>query len=133
MIFNYGNVPVVAIDFDDTIVEYDYPFIGNPKFYSIRALKEIKEAGWKIIIWTCRTGKYIDDIKNFFKKWDIKIDTINENVPEYQELGYKDSRKITADIYIDGRSLFHQDDWRLILKNLLLIYDKRVLKIKNPK
>ena len=48
---------IIAIDFDGTIVEHEYPEIGPLKEGAVKALKAFKKAGHKIAIWTCRKGQ----------------------------------------------------------------------------
>ena len=48
---------IIAVDFDGTIVEDEYPDIGNPIFETIDRLKIERAGGAQIILWTCRIGK----------------------------------------------------------------------------
>lgn len=52
---------VIALDFDGTICENEYPKIGKPKMDVIqRALKE-QEDGAALILWTCREGTLLKE------------------------------------------------------------------------
>ena len=51
--------PILAIDFDGTIVENKFPEIGRLKKDAKWVINKLKEAGCKIVIWTSRDGKYI--------------------------------------------------------------------------
>lgn len=52
---------VIAIDFDGTLCENKYPEIGLPRWGVIfKALSE-QENGAALILWTCRTGKELND------------------------------------------------------------------------
>jgi len=44
----------IAIDFDGTIVEHDYPRIGKPVPGAIERLKRFQQAGAGLILWTMR-------------------------------------------------------------------------------
>jgi hypothetical protein len=125
MSFVFGEKPTVSIDFDGTLVENDYPFIGKWKNDALTLLKELKLAGWNILINTCRTGKYENDVRNFLKRYCIEIDGINKNLSGYEKFGYKDSRKLGCDYIIDDKCVFYKDNLMLILKKLLSIYDQR--------
>jgi hypothetical protein len=46
--------PIISVDFDGTIVEHDFPRIGKPLPEAFEVLRELKEAGFKLILWTCR-------------------------------------------------------------------------------
>ena len=43
---------VIAIDFDGTVVDHEYPEIGRLKPGAVKALKAFKKAGHQIAIWT---------------------------------------------------------------------------------
>ena len=122
--------PIIAIDFDETIVTGGYPDINKAKVINgaKEGMIEIKNAGWRIAIWTCRCGGYDKLAKNFLKDNNMPYDSFNENAitpKEFKEYGYKDSRKIGADIYIDDRQPFYEIDWGIITPTILKIYDKR--------
>lgn len=123
--------PIVAIDFDGVICEEKFPFIGRPKPYVVSSIRKIRKAGWRTILWTCRTGRYLKDAKNFLDRWNIKMDAYNDNSAiteeEWYNLGFSDTRKIGADIVIDDRSIFWKDEkdiWRIITAKLLKIYNE---------
>ena len=51
---------IVAVDFDDTITyPSPYPITGKIRIDAIDTLNYFKDMGIKIILWTCRTGKYL--------------------------------------------------------------------------
>ena len=95
---------IIAVDFDGTLCESKYPEIGSPNMSLIRVLIQKREAGDKIILWTCRAGEYLDNAVKWCRDFGLTFDTVNENLPEILELWGNDSRKITADIYIDDRA-----------------------------
>lgn len=45
---------IIAVDFDGTLCENQWPEIGEPKKEVITYLKERQTAGDKLILWTCR-------------------------------------------------------------------------------
>lgn len=93
---------IYAVDFDGTLVENDFPDIGEPKEDVIEYVREKKREGAVIIIWTTRQNEFLNKALNFCKEHDIPIDYANENVPW---LEFETSRKIFADIYIDDRAV----------------------------
>jgi hydroxymethylpyrimidine pyrophosphatase-like HAD family hydrolase len=105
----------IAVDFDGTIAEDGaFPDIGKIKWEAVRVLKRYKEAGGRIIIWTCRTGEQAERVKDALALVGIKYDAFNENLPETKEAFPDDSRKIFADVYIDDRANFCEEinwDW----------------------
>lgn len=97
--------PIIAVDFDGTLCDNEWPAIGEPHEEVIEWVKEQKYYGWKIILWTNRSGKDLDDAVDWCKERGIIFDAINSNLPEViMSFGGRDSRKITADIYLDDKS-----------------------------
>jgi len=102
---------IIAIDFDGTIVEHKFPKIGEPRKNVFRVLKQLKKDGHKLILWTCRDGKYLDEAVDFCKENGIEFDAINNNIKS----GFMPLPKIYADLYIDDRGLMGiPSDWNTI-------------------
>ena len=51
----------IAIDFDGTIVEHRYPEIGREIPFAIETLKRLIKDGHKLILWTVREGKLLQE------------------------------------------------------------------------
>lgn len=96
---------VYAIDFDGTLCENQYPQIGSPKPEVIEYVKNLKRQGNIIILWTCRTGKALEDAVSWCKDKGIEFDKVNENVKEVIKEYSEDSRKILADYYVDDKAI----------------------------
>ena len=95
---------IIAVDFDGTLCTDNYPEIGKPNYYLINKLKLLSKNN-TLILWTCRTGDLLEDAVVWCKKHKIHFHYINENAKEVLEkYNFKDSRKITADIYLDDKS-----------------------------
>lgn len=90
----------IAVDFDGTIVENDFPRIGKVKQDVVDKIREWWEAGHTIIIWTCRTDKYLGEAIDFLVSNSIPYHAINENYNTKLNC-----RKVLADIYLDDRAL----------------------------
>jgi len=105
----------LAIDFDGTIVENDYPNIGKPikeaAFY-IRKLYYMDEHD--IIINTCRAQEFEAEAKAYLILHNIPFHYINCNLPKDIEKYGMDCRKISADIYIDDKQIGGLPSWRKI-------------------
>lgn len=97
---------IIAVDFDGTIVENAYPEIGAPIEDAAEALHFFKEEGHTIIINSCRAGIYADNMKQWLIDNDIPFDFINENDPKRTAQYGGDTRKISADVYIDDKNIF---------------------------
>ncbi|MCR4739743.1 MAG: hypothetical protein K5886_05725 [Lachnospiraceae bacterium] len=103
---NIKDISIIAVDFDGTLCQDAYPGIGMPDLKLIYALKELRASGKKLILWTCRNGLRLSEAVEWCSGHGLFFDAVNENLPEILEKYGSDSRKITADIYIDDRSVF---------------------------
>jgi hypothetical protein len=100
----------IAVDFDGTIVEHEYPAIGKEKLFAFQTLKELEKMGARLILWTFRTGKELDSAVEYCKKNGIEFYAVNKNYPE-EIFDETVSRKIDADIYIDDRNIGGFPGW----------------------
>jgi len=100
----------IAIDFDGTLVENEYPDIGKPKLFAFETLKALQEKGFRLILWTVRSGKELDDAVAFCRRNGIEFYAVNRNYPE-EEWDGSITRKIEADIFIDDRNLGGFVEW----------------------
>lgn len=98
---------VIAVDFDGTVVDHEFPRIGALKPGAREALMAFRKAGHKIIIWTCRHGQHEKDVRTFLNDHDIPFDTINNPIMG-ADLG---TRKVYADLYIDDKGIRFEDNW----------------------
>jgi hypothetical protein len=100
----------IAVDFDGTIVDHEYPLIGKEKLFAFQTLKEIEKLGARLILWTFRAGKELDEAVEFCKKNGIEFYAVNKNYPE-ELFDETVSRKIDADIYIDDKNIGGFPGW----------------------
>jgi len=91
---------VVAVDFDGTLVENNFPEIGEPNKEVMQYVRDKKEEGAIIILWTTRQNDFLQEALDFCEQYDIPIDYANRNAPG---IGFETSNKIFADIYVDDR------------------------------
>ncbi|MGO3109516.1 MAG: BT0820 family HAD-type phosphatase [Sphingobacterium sp.] len=108
---------VIAVDFDGTIVEHKYPKIGNEMLFAFTTLKALQSKGHRLILWTYRKGKELEDAVEFCRQNGMVFYAVNEN---YQgETAEGDfSRKINADIFIDDRNVGGFLGWHIIWQTL---------------
>jgi len=92
-----------AIDFDGTIVDLAYPEIGKPNTKLIYRLKQLKEKGHKLILWTCREGKDLEEAVDFCNSVNLFFDAINQNLPGITYAW--EGRKVFADVYLDDKNI----------------------------
>lgn len=95
----------LSIDFDGTICTHSFPEVGTLKKDAHLYINLLYNEGHKIIINTCRSGKYEGMAQDFLDKNEIQYHYINSNLPELIEHYGQDCRKISADVYIDDKCL----------------------------
>ena len=103
----------IAVDFDGTCVEHEYPEIGKD-IGAVPVLKEIVANGHKLILHTMRSHPapnnsssiiYRDTLQeaiDWFKNNEIELFAANENPTQYR---WTRSKKIFANLYIDDAAL----------------------------
>lgn len=94
---------IIAIDFDGTIVEDRYPEIGKLKDGAKGAIHSLKKDGYKLILWTSRTGIHLARAVEFLAKEGITFDEINNSCKDNVKEFGNDTRKIFADVYVDDK------------------------------
>ena len=106
---------IIAVDFDGTIVKHEYPAIGKPCLFAFETLRALQKQGHRLILWTYRAGKELDEAVEFCKKNGVEFYAVNKNYPE-EVFDKSISRKIYADIYIDDRNIGGFPGWSIIWK-----------------
>lgn len=95
---------IIAIDFDGTLCKNAFPKIGDPYNAVIEFVLTCGAAGAKLILWTCRTGKYLEDAIRWCAKRGLTFDAVNENYSYDRSYG-PEGRKIFAHYYIDDHAI----------------------------
>lgn len=108
----------IAVDFDGTIVDHEYPGIGKEKLFAFQTLKELEKRGALLILWTFRTGRELGEAVEYCRSNGIEFYAVNKNYPEeiFDEVAV--SRKINADIYIDDKNIGGFPGWSNIWQML---------------
>ncbi|MBU3676950.1 MAG: hydrolase [Chitinophagaceae bacterium] len=107
----------IAVDFDGTIVEDNYPSIGRPRTFAFDTLKRLQNDGHRLILWTYRSGKHLDEAVDFCRKNGIEFYAVNKNYPE-EEFTEQTIRKLHVDFYIDDRIVGGFPGWGKIYQIL---------------
>jgi hypothetical protein len=110
---------LIAIDFDDTIVDTDFPNIIGLKPHAREVMWKIIEHGGQIMVWTARGD--LNPVRDFLDFSMVPYGGINEDFEEVLLEYPKFSRKILADVYIDDRNLDTKEsgiDWLEIERKL---------------
>lgn len=93
---------VIAIDFDGTCVEHDYPAIGLEVEGAVETLRALSKRGHRLILFTMRSGEKLEAAVRWFRDRKIELWAVNEN-PEQRS--WTTSPKVYADYYIDDSAL----------------------------
>lgn len=95
----------IAVDFDGTICTNEYPKCGKINRDVVRKLIKLRSRGNKIILWTCRTDRELDEAVEYCRKYGLEFDKVNENLDSVVSSFGGDTRKLVADFYVDDRNL----------------------------
>ena len=118
----------ICVDFDGTCVTHSYPEIGKD-IGAVSVLKALTDNKHKLILFTMRSGKELQEAVEWFNKNDIPLFGINRN-PEQDS--WTKSPKAYGQLYIDDAALgcplkFNPRlsnrsfvDWREVYKQLSL-------------
>jgi len=93
----------ICIDFDGTVVDHRYPYVGDPVPLAVDWLQRFAELGAKLILFTMRSDgaegeELLRDAVQYFEKNNIQLFGINRN-PDQDS--WTSSPKAYAHIYID--------------------------------
>ena len=103
----------IAVDFDGTIVEHEYPYIGKEIPFAITALKKLQAERHLLILWSVREGDLLDEAVAFCRKRGLEFYAVNSNHPG-EAAGEATPYCRNAALYIDDRSLGGLPDWGAI-------------------
>lgn len=108
----------IAVDFDGTIVEHRYPEIGEELPFATETLKMLIKDRHKLILWSVREGKLLDDAVNWCRKRGVEFYAVNRDYPEEngKESNNFFSRKLKVDMFIDDRNIGGLPDWGTIYR-----------------
>lgn len=99
----------IAVDFDNTITdETPFPRTGNIRSNCYEVLNWLSSKGFKLYLYTCRKGVYLQEAIELIKKWKLPLEI---PLKCNDELSLD---KVLADFYIDDRNIgnFYQNiDW----------------------
>lgn len=93
---------VVAVDFDGTVVEHEYPDVGADVPGAVKVLKKLVAAGVRIVLWTMRSDEELADAVDWYAKREIPLFGVNHN-PEQDS--WTKSPKAFAQVYVDDAAL----------------------------
>jgi hypothetical protein len=100
-----NNPKVIAVDFDGTLCENQWPRIGRENRQIINLLVRHQVNGGKVILWTCREGELLEEAVLWCLNRGLRFDAINDNLPENIARYGNNCRKVWADEYWDDKSV----------------------------
>lgn len=117
---------IIAVDFDGTIVQDAYPAIGKPMDFAFETLKNLQREGYRLILWTCRSGTLLKKAVDFCRSNGLIFYAVNNSFENEPYHSLESSRKIQADIFIDDRNLGGFPGWGEVYQ---VIKNKATLKV----
>lgn len=106
----------IAVDFDGTIVEHRYPEIGREIPFAVDTLKALIDDGHRLILWSVREGRLLDEAVEWCRKRGIEFYAVNKDFPEESTEDRQYSRKLKVDMFIDDRNVGGLPDWGTIYR-----------------
>ena len=131
----------IAVDFDGTIVEHRYPEIGKELPFATQTLRMLIEDRHKLILWSVREGKLLEDAVEWCRKRGVEFYAVNKDFPE-EDLSKNQSfsRKLKADVWIDDRNIGGLPDWGTIYQMITerktyeqVLMERMALEVPKPK
>jgi hypothetical protein len=115
--------PTVIVDFDDTVARDAYPDIGEPCPGAREALSRLVDAGYDVVLYTCRMARNdgrppgeADKHKRMIAEW------MEGNGIPYTRIEDGLEGKPRADAYIDNKAIHYgggEADWDSIAAYVL--------------
>ncbi|MBP5381037.1 MAG: hypothetical protein J6Y39_04835 [Bacteroidaceae bacterium] len=116
---------IIAVDFDGTIVQDNYPLIGKERPFAMQTLRMLQDEGHQLILWTVRKGIQLDEAVEWCRERGVEFYAVNKDFPEEDEQqNERYSRKIKVDIFIDDRNVGGLPDWGVIYQ---MIHEDKTL------
>ena len=104
---------VIAVDFDGTIVQHQYPEIGEERPFACEVLKMLMRDRHKLILWTVREGELLDAALNWCRERGVEFYAVNsDSSSRFQEAKNENfSCKLNADVFIDDCNIGGLPTW----------------------
>ena len=92
----------IAVDFDGTITTHAWPLIGTPLKGCIETLKELQSNGHRLILFTMRSGKELQESVDYLNENGVTLYGVNTNPTQKN---WTQSPKAYAQVFIDDAAL----------------------------
>ena len=90
---------VIAFDFDGTLVKDEFPNVGEPLEDGLNLMKRLIEEDVEVVLFTVRSGNYLQDAIEFLRSRGIEDFFVNQNANTIS-----DSPKVYYDVIFDDRA-----------------------------
>lgn len=91
----------ICIDFDGTVVTHEFPETGR-EIGAGPVLERLVDEGHNLILFTMRSGTYLDDAVQWFENYEIPLYGIQQNPTQHE---WTTSFKAYGNLYIDDAAL----------------------------
>ena len=98
----------IAVDFDGTIVENQYPKIGPEIPGALNTLRELEDLGHQIILCQVRKGRYLDQAVEYCR--ENGVDLWDQEETLQRDTKWHISNRAIGDLIVSDR----QTDWNRI-------------------
>jgi phosphoglycolate phosphatase-like HAD superfamily hydrolase len=112
------NDNIIVVDFDNTIADDKYPEMGEPKDHVKEALQALKDKGYIVKIFSCRTNSLNDTSDPQTEKAKIEK-YLNEHQIPFDEVYIGNEGKPFARHYIDDKNIEFKDNWKEIINRII--------------
>lgn len=109
---------MIAVDFDGTCCDFAYPGVGAPKAGVREVLTRLRELGFYILIYSCRSSFWFPES---FPR-ELRQRTIDEmtawlklHAIPYDEIDDGTRGKPFCDLYIDDKAIRFENNWTDIM------------------
>lgn len=116
----------IAIDFDGTIAEHEFPSIGEKVPGAFHYMKEFQKQGFKLILFTMRSDDTLQEAVDFCRKNGVEFYGVNTD-PDQKS--WTSSPKAYSNIYVDdaaygcplivGKSVRPYVNWQVVGSDIL--------------
>jgi ABC-type sugar transport system substrate-binding protein len=89
---------IIAVDFDGTVVDHRFPEVGPDAPGAVATLRDLAKAGHQLILWTMRSGPYLEAAIEWYRERGIPLYGVQRN-PDQDS--WTSSPKAYAQLYID--------------------------------
>jgi len=92
----------VCVDFDGTCVEHTFPDVGRDVPHAVETMQRLIAEGFDIILFTMRSGEYLNAAVSWFEEHDIVLHGINKNPTQES---WTKSPKAFGNYYVDDAAV----------------------------